>query len=155
MSSELPDYPPAGYPGAWLPPRRRSPWFLILLLGGGGALLCCGGCPIFMWLGLRQITDEIEAQLRDNPALVEHVGEVQEFEMQVWDSIQSDNDEEYFYRVTGSKGSVILRVLQVTDNDGSEEILSAEIQLPGGRRVPVYVPGGLEGLPPVTEPRRQ
>jgi hypothetical protein len=119
--------------------RRRSAsrWILwVFLLGGAGfALLCCGGVSVVVF-GLRMMSVEIRDQIRDNPRLREHVGEVQSFEIDMMESMAQEEDV-YRYRVRGTKGEGELTLRHHTNDEGDEVIDEAWLRLPTGERIKV------------------
>lgn len=118
-------------------PRERSSGsraLVILLVGGSLAfvavgLACCGGVMMF---GLQVVTAEVEQQLRDNPRLVEHLGPVTSFKMNIVRSMAAGGDETFIYDVVGAKGSGELQVEQGDGPDGSEIVRSARLRLSDG-----------------------
>jgi hypothetical protein len=129
------------------PPRRSSSgcWLWAILLGGGFLLLvCCGGGALLVGFGLQIVTTEIEDQLSGNPILQEHVGEVQSFEMDWSRSFADEDDDTFIYQVQGTKGEGRVTVKHITDDDGNEVILSAQLRLPNGETVDL-MPGQEDG----------
>lgn len=131
------------------PPRpfgSRKPssgfWPLVLIVlalaFGGGVVVCCGGAVYF---GLNMLSAEIELELRDNPRLREHVGEVQEFQMNLTRSLATADDDVYLYSVRGTKGSGELTVKHITGDDGNEIILEASLRLTDGTTVDLLADG--------------
>lgn len=88
-----------------------------------------------MSFGIGVITTEIEDQLRDNPKVQEHVGEISEFTMDWSRSFATADDDTYVYRVKGTKGGGKVTVKQITNDDGDEEIVSADLRLDSGKTV--------------------
>lgn len=129
---------PSGYePPA--PPYRSS--------GGGGCgktaivlaivgclavvslVVCCGG--LLYWFQ-SEMSSQIRFQLEDHPIVVEHLGEVTGFEMNIMASGAAEDEDTWVYEVEGSKGKGIVTVQHVTGADGVEEIVSAQLRLPSG-----------------------
>jgi hypothetical protein len=87
-----------------------------------------------VYFGMTLVTEEIAEQLRYHPVVLEHVGEVEEFEINWTKSInEDDNVDLWFYNVKGTKGRGVIACEHVTNEDGNEEIVSAELKLPDGR----------------------
>jgi len=119
-------------------PRRGTSW--MWLLGCGGLfmfVLCCGGGIGLATFGFALISSEVKDQIRDNPKFREHIGEVQEFEMDLAGSFGDDDDNTYRYRVRGTKGSGELSVKQRTGPDSNEVIDEAELRLSDGTKVQI------------------
>jgi hypothetical protein len=100
-------------------------------------LLCCGGVIGVVTFGFSMMSSEVKDQIRDNPKFREHIGEVQEFEMDLAGSFSDDVDESFRYRVRGTKGSGELTVMQSTGADGTQTISEAELRLADGTKVQV------------------
>jgi hypothetical protein len=129
-------FDPYGPPAS--PPRRSSTgcWIWAILLGGGFLLLvCCGGGALLVRFGLQIVTTEVEDQLSDNPVLREHIGDVQSFEMDWSRSFADEDDDTFVYQVRGTKGEGRVTVKHITDDDGDEVILSAQLRLPSGETI--------------------
>jgi hypothetical protein len=128
--------PQYGYPP---PPNKSRKKLLWVLLGVGGLLivLVCGGVIGLVYFGANVIEAEIRNQVRDNPVLVKHVGQVESFEVNLTESAAINDDDTFVYHVKGSKGSGVLTVKHITDDNGDEVVQSAELRLPDGKVVKV------------------
>ena len=138
------------------PPKRGSGWKWVLILGlvfGGGLMLvCCGGLLAFSKWGLDLVTEEIACQLRDNPVLVDKVGEVESFQMEYVSSVSTEDEDEWIYRVRGRKGEGTITVRHVTNDEGNEEILSARLRMGDGTEYDLLPVDEVEKVtPPVPE----
>jgi hypothetical protein len=105
---------------------------LFVVLGGGFGLFCCGGGLWIANLGLNVLEADLEAQLRDHPTVLEHLGEIESFEMDWVKSGSIDDGDTFVYHVVGSKDEAELTITSVSMDDGSEEIVYAEMRLSGG-----------------------
>jgi hypothetical protein len=90
-----------------------------------------------MYVGFGIITTEVEDLLRDNERLREHIGEIQEFEIDWPRSIADQEDDTFTYRVKGDKASGTIKVKHVTNNAGDEEIVSARLRTDSGQTVEI------------------
>lgn len=119
-------------------PRRSSGGSALwLMLGGGGILLlllCCGGGVGLLLMVRSMMTAEVKSQLRDNPKLREHVGELETVELDFAGSIAEDDDNTFKYNIRGSKGS---GELTVVESDDDETIVEATLRLPDGTKVKI------------------
>jgi hypothetical protein len=105
---------------------------IFLVLGGLTLVCCCGGVVYF---GMALVTEEVADQLRYHPVVLEHVGEVEEFQINWAKSInEDDNVDLWFYNVKGTKGRGVIACEHITNENGDEEIVSAELKLPDGRK---------------------
>lgn len=138
--------PPYGYPpqmapyGFPPPPPQKSRKKLVWTLLGVGALLVvlvCGGVIGVVKFGFNVIEAEIRNQVRDEPALIEHIGQIEKMDVDLTESAALNDDDTFVYHVTGSKGKGVLTVRHVTNDAGDEEIQTADLRLSDGRVVKV------------------
>ena len=87
--------------------------------------------------GMNITTTEISNELRDNPKFREHIGELQTLTIDWTKSSAEDDEDTFVYDAKGTKGSGVVTVKHMTDDDGEETIVSASLRLPDGRTVPV------------------
>jgi hypothetical protein len=138
-----PNLPPSPYAAGPLSdpyaPRRGSggSTLLWLVLGGGGLtliLLCCGGGMAVLLFTRSVMVAEVKDQLRDNPKLREHIGELEEVELDFAGSIAEDDDNTFRYNVRGSKASGELTVIEANED---ETIVEAKLRLKDGTQVQI------------------
>ena len=91
------------------PPEVRSgrgcaPRILIicLVVAGLGFICCCGGVAYF---GMALVTEEIADQLRYHPVVLEHVGEVEEFQLAWAKSINEEDNDDVVLQREGHQGA--------------------------------------------------
>lgn len=126
------------------PPRRSWGCGWILLLAavlGGVPLICCGACGGVLMMGMELVEEEIARDLKTDPVIQQHLGEVKSVELHLWDSIMEEinhptaDDEESWYAFdvegTKAKGRVVGK--SVTNEDGEEELREGRLLLPGGQ----------------------
>ncbi|MEW4451485.1 hypothetical protein AB1L30_02260 [Bremerella sp. JC817] len=86
---------------------------IVLAAVGGLALvgcLSCGGLAWFGWsAGMEAIATEVRSKYGDNPAIQEHIGEIEGFSMNFTKSQQAreeyGNDDVLLFDISGPKGS--------------------------------------------------
>jgi hypothetical protein len=126
------------------PSRSKPfPWNKILIFG-------CGGCAVVVMLamvfggwallkvGLGVFSDEVESELRSNPVIIEHVGRIEEFELDFSASVAEDGSEDFIFRLSGTKGSGLVTATCVTNADGTEEVVAGTIQLESGETLDLF-----------------
>lgn len=129
---------PGGFQPYSQPPPQSKLWVWVLLaVGGLTALCCCGGGVAVVSFGMNIVTEEVAAHLRDNPKFREHVGELQDMNVDWPASIAEDDDDTFVYGVKGDKGSGKITVKHITNDDGDEEVLEASLRLPDGTKVQI------------------
>lgn len=107
-------------------------WIVLLLVGGGFFLVCCGGFGGLMYFGLGVVAAEVENQLQDHPAIREHIGEIQSFDMNFVKSGAEADDEVFVFDCEGTSGNGTVTAKIVTGMDGSEEIIWAKLRTSDG-----------------------
>ena len=134
-------------------PASKSPvpWNKILIFG-------CGGCAIIGTLaiifggwgllrfGLGVFADEVERDLRSNPVIVEHVGRIEEFELDLGASVAAEGGDDFVFRVSGTKGSGLVTATCITNDEGIEEVVAGTIQLESGETLDLFPKVEIEGV---------
>ncbi len=122
---------------------RKFPRKKVLVFG-------CGGCAVVIILamvfggwallkvGLGVFSDEVESELRSNPVIIEHVGRIEEFELDFSASVAEEGSEDFIFRVSGTKGSGLVTATCVTNADGMEEVVAGTIQLESGETLDLF-----------------
>jgi hypothetical protein len=101
----------------------------LALLFGGWAL---------MKLGLGVFADEVESELRANPVVIEHIGRIEEFDLDLGASVAEEGDDDFVFKVSGTKGSGLVTATCVTNADGIEEVVAGTIQLESGETLDLF-----------------
>jgi hypothetical protein len=122
------------------PPPRKKPstgcvLVVLALVGVVGLLVCCGGGGLLVKFGLDVMTAGVEKQLRDNPRLREHVGEVRSLKMDFAKSAAAAGENDFVYRVEGTKGSGELTVHLEDAASGEQKVASAKLRLTTGQEI--------------------
>lgn len=113
-----------------------STWVWVLLgLGGIAGVCCCGGGISVAMLGMNIVATEVGDLLRDNPKFREHIGELKSISTDFVASAAKNDDDTFVYKVEGDKGSGVVTVKHVTNDEGDEEIVEATLRLPDGTQV--------------------
>ena len=124
-------------------PGRSFPWKTTLLFGCGGCAVVVALVTIFggwalLRFGLNVFSGEVEGELRSNPVIIEHIGLIQEFEVDIRASFAEEGDEDFVFRVRGSKGSGLVTATCVTTDDGTEEVVAGTLQLDSGETLELF-----------------
>jgi hypothetical protein len=113
-----------------------------MLLAG---LYAVGGLCVVVYvagvihIGSEIVAEQVRHKLETEPKFVEPVGQVQEFATEFLATIVQPDDVRV-YRVKGTKWSGRVKVKQVTDYDGNEQIIWARFKLPSGETVEINAP---------------
>ena len=113
-------------------------------------MMGCSGCAIIAvfatifggWamvrFGLNVFSSEVEADLRDNPVIVEHLGRIEELEVDLTASMTTEGDDDFVFRARGTKGAGLISATCVTNDDGVEEVIAGTIQLDSGETLDLF-----------------
>ncbi len=128
-------YRPAAHgPGG--PQHRRSSAGIIIAIVAGiglvGVLVCCGLCGGLGYFGMNVFSEQVANELRDNPILREHIGEIQSFTLNFTATAAHDSEDVFVFDVQGSKGQGVVTAESQTIPDDSEAVISATLRLPTG-----------------------
>lgn len=122
--------------------RAAKPIKLIAILGGAASLcfvvvfvVCCGAGIWMANFGMSVVSADIERQLRDHPQIRQSVGETESLEVNWAHSLAHEDENTFIYDVIGSKGRGQITIESVSNSEGSEEIVSAELRLSTGEIV--------------------
>lgn len=119
----------------YAPRRKKSGCGVVaLILGlvvGGGllAVLCCGGIAYF---GFGIVAEQVKADLRGNAVVEEHIGPITSIRTDLIASLATEGQDEFVFDVEGPKGKGRLKVVTVTIDAGTEEVVSGTLELPNG-----------------------
>lgn len=113
-----------------------------------GLVLCCGGGVFLAQFGVSALADQIEGQIASDPAIVEHIGDIESFEVNWSATIEEaqktgDQDSGLIFEIKGSEGSGQFLVKQ---DKGGEGIDAATLILSDGTRIPINLGSGAREL---------
>ncbi len=113
-------------------------------------MMGCGGCAVLTvlaiffggWamvrLGLDVFANDVEFELRDNPVIIEHIGRIEELEVDLTASLSTPEDDDFVFEVRGTKGSGLIHATCVTRDDGTEAVTAGTIQLESGATLDLF-----------------
>lgn len=140
-------------PQQFPPPKKSSgPWLILGIIGGVGFLcvaVCCGGGFLFVNWGMGQVSADIENQIRDDPQIVQYIGDIESLSVDYVKSAEYDDMDTFVYNIRGTKGSGELTVTSTVNASGGEDIQSAFLTLDNGEIV--YLDAG-SGANPLDDP---
>ncbi len=131
-------------PAAEQPPyvatRGGRSWLWAGILAGmlaAAALFCCGGGLLVIRFGMDVMTNEVQDELARRPEIEENIGEIRSLKVDLMRSGAEDDEDVFVYNIEGSRGSGRVKLKQATREDGTEVIVSGELTMQDGRRIPL------------------
>jgi hypothetical protein len=141
MQEGFPGYDPGAQPydAQVSGPRKSSSTGCIVAVIAGAAavalLVCCGGGGALVWFGLDVMSAEVEQQLRDQPRVREHFGELRSVKMDFAKSAAVEGDDVFVYQVEGTKGSGEVTVRLEEVEFGEQRVTEATLRLSSGEEI--------------------
>ena len=121
---------------------------VVLLLS---VLVCCGGGVALYYFGSEAISELVRSEVENDPAILEHIGEIESFELDISDTAaagqaaeQPGDPSPLAFQIQGSKGEGQLLVMPDDTQNGG--FGSATLILSDGRRIPVDMMGVTEDI---------
>jgi hypothetical protein len=87
---------------------------------------------------LGAFTDSVEADLRQNPVIIEHIGRIESFDLELRASIEEPGEDAFVFRVEGTRGAGLIHATCVTVEDGGQNVIAGSLQLTGGETVDLF-----------------
>ena len=104
-----------------------------IMVGGGLALLICCGAGFFLFgFGMDEFSKQVLVEIEDNPVIIEHIGEISEFEHDMSMSMEEPGADTFVFHLTGDKGSGTLRADCITVDADHEDVPRAELIMDSG-----------------------
>lgn len=97
---------------------------VVLVLGIGGYLLFDFGMDV--------IAEQVGNDLRDNPVIRRHVGEIQTLELDFTATSAAPGKDTFVFKLTGSKANAELTADLVTTEEDVEKVTAGSIRLADG-----------------------
>ena len=124
------------------PAPKKSNTLKILGFVGCGCLVLVGGCFAIVggaaWWGLGKIEEVAMEVLQEEPAVRQHLGELESVSMELIQMAKGDN-EVFIFTLEGTKGSGTVRVRESEFDEDARELLGGTLILPDGEEIPLGV----------------
>lgn len=115
--------------------RQRHGAALRLLFLGSVTLvaLAASGCGL-----LDAFEQQVAADIKDNPVILEHVGDITSIETDWTATGEAPGDDTFVFQLSGTKGEVILTAECITVDADHEDVVSGSILLASGETVDLF-----------------
>jgi len=145
--------PPFGNPpvGVYSPPPapQKSGISKFVWIG------CAGGCLLAViavavgvfglgYFGLGVFAEQVANDLRSNPVVVEHLGTIQELEVDLMASSAVADQNIFVFDAKGAKGQGRIRAECVTIDGGTEDVVSGTLEMSTGEVYDLFPNPGTE-----------
>lgn len=113
---------------------------VLILIGAVGTLVlvCCGGGALVLHLGMGEFAHQVQADLTDNPVIVEHIGEIESFTIKYGASFLEEGEDVFVFRIRGTKGAGTVTAECVSVSDDEEDVVSGTLELAGGETFDLF-----------------
>lgn len=118
-------------------PPQKKPYLIYGLIAAVvlGGMCCVLSCIPLAMFGFQLQTDEVASQIRDIPEFREEIGELRTIEMQFRKSSSDNQNDTWYYEVTGDKGSGELFVRVRDLPAGKHAVTEATLRTRDGAKV--------------------
>ena len=138
--------------------QLRTPWrtpaassgktsTVVLIVVGSVVVVAVGLGFLVMW-GLDVLSEQVKADIQDNPVILEHIGRIESIEFDFMASGEAPGDDTLVFSLKGTKGEGVVTAEVITVDDEHEEVRSGTLRLPSGKTVDLFPEAD-----PAAEPR--
>ena len=82
--------------------------------------------------------EQVRADIAEHPVIVEHIGEIQEFDYDEDRSLEEEGEDVFVFRLRGDKGGGVLRAACLTVSDDEEDVVSGELIMESGEEYQLF-----------------
>ena len=108
--------------------------WILMGIGAFFGVLCCGGGIFLVRLGMEMEVTEFKERFKDHPAVVEHIGEIEEMGVSWTQSLGQDDEDVWIYPVKGTNGEGNIVIVFESGLILEPDILSAELEMKNGEK---------------------
>lgn len=128
------------------PEKSKTGCWVAGILGGCGlvAVLAVVGVVALVVLGLEVFEDQVEAELRSNAVVQQHVGNLQEFELDFSASMAAPGADDFVFNVRGTKGAGVITATCITVDADHEDVTAGTLRLESGGTYDLFPDGSDE-----------
>ena len=88
--------------------------------------------------GLAAFRDQVRADIRDNPVIVDKIGEIQSFELDMDASDELPGENDFAFQIKGSKGEGLMKATCITVDADTEDVTAGTLELSTGETVDLF-----------------
>jgi hypothetical protein len=114
---------------------------VLLVILGILVALGVGGYFVMKW-GFNFVAEDVKADIQDHPAILEHIGAIEEieFDFGATTALKGEANNVYVFQLKGGKGKGTLTATVETDGD-HERVVAGKLRLPSGETVDLFPDG--------------
>jgi len=110
---------------------------VVLIVVGAVVVLAVGLGFLVVW-GLNLVSEQVKADIQDNPVILEHIGRIESIEFEVVATGAAQGDDTLVFKLTGTKGEGVPTADVITVDDEHEEVRSGTLRLASGETVDLF-----------------
>ena len=88
--------------------------------------------------GLAAFRDQVRTEIQDNPVIVDKIGTIQSFELDVDTSDQLPGENDFAFKIKGPKGEGVLTATCITIDEFTEDVTAGTLKLSSGETVNLF-----------------
>ncbi|MHC4974420.1 MAG: Coa1/Tim21 domain-containing protein [Planctomycetota bacterium] len=119
-------------------PASRGRASTVILIVVGAVVVVVVGFGFLAWWGLDLVSEQVKADLQDNPVILEHIGRIESIDIDLMASGAARGDDTLVFDLKGTKGEGVLNAEVVTVDGEHEEVRSGTLRLPSGEKVDLF-----------------
>ncbi|MHC4816924.1 MAG: Coa1/Tim21 domain-containing protein [Planctomycetota bacterium] len=110
----------------------------VILIVIGAVVVIAVGLYFLVGWGLDMVSEQVKADIQDNPVILEHIGRIESIEFDFMASGAASGDDTLVFNLKGTKGEGVLTAEVITVDDEHEEVRSGTLRLASGEKVDLF-----------------
>ena len=88
--------------------------------------------------GLRAFCNQVRTDIEDNPVILDRIGTIQSFELDLEASEALPGENDFVFKISGSKGSGVMTATCITIDEFTEDVTAGTLKLSTGETVDMF-----------------
>ena len=119
----------------------RITWLAVAMVVAVASLGCHGPGGLTessLEESIRAFRDQVRTDIEDNPVILDKIGTIRSFEVDVDASEELPGENDFVFNVSGSKGSGVMTATCITIDDFTEDVTAGTLKLSSGETVDMF-----------------